>query len=216
MFPWQQNGSQAGSNNAAPVMPVFQAPAAPAAPPPARSVYADIDKEEVGGDFGRTLVAGEYMLRIVAVKEQVSKKKANAIYFIVEFELLSSNAPGYRGAMDPGNTTGKGELVSWVVDMGQMSSKRNVKQFFLEVKRSIAAVAPADWLTALQTAGFDVHYPNVGETEVLFAKGPAQPLAGIPIMCSCKVEPTRSGGQFTKHYYAAVDGGLNRLPPSAQ
>ncbi len=214
MFPWQQNGSQVPAT--APAAPVFAPPtAAPTPAPAARSVYANIDKEEVGGDFGRTLVAGEYLLKIAAVKEQVSKKKANAIYFIVEFELLGSNVAGYRGAMDPNNTTGKGELVSWVVDMGQMSSKRNVKQFFLEVKRSIAAVAPADWLTALQGAGFDVNYDNVSEQEVLFAKGPTQPLAGIPIMCTCKVEPTKSGGQFTKHYYAAVDASLNRLP-SAQ
>ena len=211
MFPWQQNGSQVPAP-VAPAAPMFTPPAAPAAPPQVRSVYANIDKEEVGGDFGRTLVAGEYLLKIAAVKEQVSKKKANAIYFIVEFELLGTSTQGYRGAMDPNNTTGKGELVSWVVDMGQMSSKRNVKQFFMEVKRSIAAVAPADWLSALQTAGFDVNYDNVSEQEVLFAKGPTQPLAGIPIMCTCKVEPTKSGGQFTKHYYAAVDASLNRLP----
>lgn len=204
MFPWQNNQ---GQQPAAPVAPVFQPTMTPPQPAAPRSVYDGIETVEINGGYGRSLSVGQHMLRIKAIKENSSKKKANTVYFIVEFELLSTTAPNYRARQ--GDV--EGETVSWVVDMGQMSAQGNLKQFFLELKRSIAAVAPQDWLTALQGAGFDVGFGNISVSEIMFAKGPAQPLAGIPIYCECKEVETRSGGKFTKHYYRAVDANLQIL-----
>lgn len=115
------------------------------------------------------LTPGQYELAIRSLSLIDSKKKRGQVFFVAEFDVVSSN----NGDFQPG------ALVSWLVDMDHgETALSNCKAF--------------------ASAVLDCDEEEVNEAAMEKLVGPDQPASGIRVKANAFNIKTKSGNDFTK------------------
>lgn len=125
-------------------------------------------------------VEGQYKVRIERAFTMKSRKKADLA--IVECTILESTTSA-RPA---------GSKASWVVNLSQDAALGNIKAFIAAAN----GINPSDEVRVQE---------EVTEEVAEFAFSEANPLSGIVLALQCTNIKTKSGNDFTKHFFEPVE-----------
>lgn len=136
--------------------------------------FDDADPQEGGGKNPKIKANGEFIIEVEEIKF-LESKQYNAIYFIVEFRVVSSNTDKIE----------EGQLYSWTHDMtNKWYGAANTKQF-------IAAAA-----------GLAIDSPEakaLKKSDVLEAWSDEQPLKGCQVQLKTSYKETKGKFDFWVH-----------------
>ena len=123
------------------------------------------------------LAPGQYELAIASMLLVESSKKKGQEFFVVEFNVVTSNNPN----------AAPGSLVAWLVDMGHGDTALSN-------------------CTAFASAVLDCDEEDVNEEAMNRLVGPDQPATGIHVKANAFTIKTKAGSDFTKVRWDPVAG----------